>query len=132
MTTFDDRDRGDASTQVILAVPVIVMLLMLTIQAALVYHSSAVAHAAAARGASTASGAEFAGLAAAVSGVYAASDTVNELGSELASTPTVAMADGMVTFTVSVKVPRVAPFFPSVITRTVVEPLERTTTESQR
>lgn len=130
--TVDERDRGDATTQMILVVPIVVMLLMIAIQAALVYHSSAVASAAAARGASTAAGAEFAGMAAAVSGVYAASDTVAELGSELASTPAVGMADGMVTFTVAVKVPRVAPFFPSVITRTVVEPLERTTTESQR
>lgn len=132
MTVQDVRDRGEASTQVIVVVPVIVLLLVLAIQAALVFHSGAVAGAAAARGASAAAGAEFAGMAAAVSGVRAASDTVTELGAELATTPTVSMADGLVTFTVEVRVPRVAPFFPATVTRVVIEPLERTTTEADR
>lgn len=128
----DDHDRGEVSTQVILVVPVIVLLLVVAVQAALVFHSGAVAAAAAARGASVAAGAEFAGMAAAVSGVQAASATVSELGSDVAATPTVAMSDGFVTFSVEVRVPRVAPFFPTTVTRTVVEPLERTTTEVDR
>jgi hypothetical protein len=132
MSARDDRDRGEASTQVILVVPVIVLLLVIAVQAALVFHASAVAGAAAARGASVAAGAEFAGMAAAVGGVYAVSDTVTELGSELATTPAVSMADGSVTFSVSVRVPRVAPFFPDVITRVVIEPLERVTSEAER
>lgn len=132
MTPRKVRDRGEVSTQVIVVVPVIVLLLTLAVQAALVYHSAAVASAAAARGASLASGAEFAGLSAAVSGVFAASDTVTELGGQLASTPEVAMANGTVTFTVSVRVPRVAPFFPSSVTRTVIEPLERASSEPER
>ena len=132
MTWRDDRDRGEVSTQVILVVPVIVLLLVLAIQAALVFHSGAVAGAAASRGASTAAGAEFAGMVAAVSGVRAASDTVTELGAELATTPTVTMVDGVVTFTVEVRVPRVAPFFSATVTRVVIEPLERTTTEADR
>jgi hypothetical protein len=132
MSVRDDRDRGEASTQVILVVPVIVLLLTLAVQAALVFHASAVAGAAAARGASVAAGAEFAGMAAAVSGVQAASRMVDELGADLARAPEVAMADGLVTFIVEVRVPRVAPFFPDAVTRVVVEPLERTTTESQR
>jgi len=56
----------------------------------------------------------------------------HELGAELATTPTVSMADGLVTFTVEVRVPRVAPFFPATVTRVVIEPLERTTTEADR
>ena len=132
LTVQDARDRGEASTQVIVVVPVIVLLLVLAIQAALVFHSGAVAGAAAARGASAAAGAEFAGLGAAVSGVRQASDTVTALGAELATTPTVSMADGLVTFTVEVRVPRVAPFFPTTVTRVVIEPLERATTEADR
>lgn len=132
MSARDDRDRGEASTQVILVVPVIVLLLVIAVQAALVFHASAVAGAAAARGASVAAGAEFAGMAAAVSGVFAASDTVTELGSDPANTPVVSMADGSVTFSVSVRVPRVAPFFPDVVTRVVIEPLERVTSEAER
>ena len=132
MSERDDRDRGEASAQVILVVPVIVLLLVIAVQAALVFHAGAVASAAAARGASVAAGAEFAGMVAAVSGVNAATETVIDLGAEPARVPTVSMADGLVTFSVAVRVPRVAPFFPDVVTRVVVEPLERATTESQR
>ncbi|MBM3828796.1 MAG: hypothetical protein FJW09_09160 [Actinobacteria bacterium] len=133
MTTVQaDRDRGEISTQVVLALPVLILVLVVAVQAALVFHSGAVASAAAARGASVAAGAQNAGLSAAVSGVQVATTTVAELGAELAHTPAVSMADGLVTFTVAVRVPRVALFFPDVVTRVVIEPLERTTMESQR
>lgn len=126
------RDRGEVSAQVVLVIPVIVLLLMSAVQAALVFHAGSVAGAAASRGASVAAGAQNAGLSAAVSGVSAAERTVDELGMELGDTPSVAMADGRVTFTVTVRVPRVAPFFPETVRRVVIEPMERTTLETQR
>lgn len=132
MRSRHERDRGEASTQVILVVPVIVLVLTLAIQAALVFHARAVAGAAAARGASVAAGAEYAGMAAAVLGVHAASDMVRRLGAEEERSPEVSMVDGEVAMSVAVRVPRVAPFFPDVVTRVVIEPLERTTTEAER
>ena len=125
-------DRGEVTSQVVIVIPLIVFVLMLAIQAALVFHTSAIASAAASRGASVASGARTPGMAGAVSGVFAASDLVVELGGDLANTPSVGMADGRVTLSVEVRVPRIVPFFPATVVRTVVEPIERATLEVER
>ena len=126
------RDRGEVSSQVVIVVPVVVLLMLMGLQAALVYHSAAIASAAAGRGAAVASGARTPGLPGAVAGVYEATAQVADLGGELVRTPTVGLSDGRVTLSVEVRVPRLVPFFPSTVVRTVVEPIERTTLETER
>ena len=122
------RDRGETTTQIVVLVPVLMLLVLLVVQAALWYHTANVAQAGAARGAAAGSPA----LASAGSAADAAVRTVSENGGHLAGQPIVVVGDRTVQVSVSLAVPQVVPFFPRVVTRVQLEPRERFIPEDQR
>lgn len=126
------RDSGETSAQVVLVVPVIILILMLAIQAALYFHTSNVAGAAAAQGATAASSVNMTSSVAVQQGQSSASNFVTAAGAELFATPLVLISAGIVSVTVQAKVPRILPFFPGSVGRSVIEPLERFTFEVNR
>ena len=109
-------------------VPILMLLVLLVVQAALWFHTANIAQAGAARGA--AAGAPV------TSSVGAAADTaaltVRENGGRLIAAPVVAVDERSVAVTVSLRVPHVVPFFPAVVTRTQMEPRERFIPEDER
>ena len=122
------RDRGEAATQVVILVPVVLAIMTLAIQVALVFHAAHVAAAAAAEGAATG-----AARGATVGGASDAARTlVHELGAELADPVDVAMSSSVVRVEVTVRVASIVPFFPSEVTRAATEPKERITSEAER
>ena len=126
------RDRGEVSAQVVLVIPVIILLMMLAIQAGLYFHASSIAGAAAAEGAAAASVARIPSEVAARRGQRAAENLVIEAGGHTTSAALVAVNTETVTITVEALVPRIIPFFPSSVRRTVIEPREHFTTEVSR
>ncbi len=112
----------------VILTPILALLVFLGVQSAIYFHAANVAHAAASQGAAAASfpstGANDA--------VSVAQATIDDLGSHAARTPIVAIANGYVTVSVEVLVPRIVPFFPRSVTRTVLEPQERFVPESNR
>lgn len=105
---------------------------MLAIQAGLYFHTSSIAGAAAAEGAAAASGARVSSEVAARRGQQAAENLVIEAGGHTTSAALVAVNTETVAITVEALVPRILPFFPSSVRRTVIEPRERFTTELSR
>lgn len=126
------RDQGEVSAQVVLVIPVIILLLMLAIQAGLYFHTSSIAGAAAAEGAAAASVARVPSEVAVRRGQQAAENLVIEAGGHTTSVALVAVNVETVAVTVEARVPRIVPFFPSSVRRTVIEPRERFTTELSR
>lgn len=122
------RDRGTAVVEHVLAVPVVLTLTLLGVQAALALHAANVAASAAAQGAAAGS--------ARGASVEAASDvamaTVAELGGRLGTAPHVARDGDEVVVRVDVQVPSVVPFFPTTVSRIAREPLERFVPEPDR
>jgi hypothetical protein len=122
------RDRGESTTQVVLLVPIMLLMLLLGVQAAVWYHSANIAASAAAQGAAAASVVG----AGPGTGVTVARTSVRDLGGRLAAEP-IAWADGrQVAVTVRLEVPRLVPFFTPVVSRTATEPRERFIPETQR
>ena len=105
---------------------------MLAIQAGLYFHTSSIAGAAAAEGAAAASAARVSSEVATRRGQQAAENLVIEAGGHTTSAALVAVNSETVAITVEAKVPRIIPFFPSSVRRTVIEPRERFTTELAR
>jgi Flp pilus assembly protein TadG len=122
------NDRGEATVQLVILTPILVLLVFLGVQAAIVYHATNVAAAAAAHGAAAASPVS----ANASNAIVEAGRTVSELGGDLAASPIAEDANGFVVVTVEVAVPRIVPFFPASVSRTAREPKERFVPESQR
>lgn len=124
----DDQESGETTTQVVLAVPIVLSLVLLAVQGAVYMHTAHVASASAARGA--AAGAAMNG------GVIAALDaavrSVAELSAQLVKEPNATISDDKVTVTVSLRVPQVSPFFHLSVSRTVIEPRERFIPENER
>ena len=112
--------------------PVIILLLVIAIQAGLYFHTSSIAGAAAAEGAAAASVVRSSREVTAWRGQQAAQNLVIEAGGRTTSAALVAVNTETVAITVEVRVPRIIPFFPSSIRRTVIEPRERFTTELAR
>jgi TadE-like protein len=113
-------------------VPLVILILMVSIQAALWFHASNVARAAAGEGASAAAAANITSVEAEQRGARAAEDLSSEARVSLAGTPSVIVAAREVRITVSAVVPRIVPFFPTVVDRTVIEPREVITLEADR
>jgi len=67
-----------------------------------------------------------------MAGRNAAVRLLAELGATAASAPTVIRQGSDVIATVSIRVPRIAPFFPAVVTRTAREVREKYVTEEER
>ena len=115
-------DRGDVSLQVVLLTPLLLLLVLVSVQTALWYHAAQLAGSAAADGASAA--ARY-GAGAGV-GDAALAAFVTDAGGRLVSSGVHGEGTAMVA-TVTVHVPRVLPGWPDVVTRRASAPIERLT-----
>ena len=121
-------DPGETVVQVVIAVPIVLSMLLIAIQAMLFMHSANIATLAASKGASVAANTQ----GDVVLALNAATQTVAELGAQLIGTPTANIADGFATVQIRVAVPNVAPFFPTSVLRQGEEPLESFVQEDDR
>jgi len=128
VATRTQRDRGDATAQLVIITPILVLLIFMGVQAAIYFHAANVAAAAASQGAAAASPR----AATAGDGAAAAQQLIADLGGNPAGPPVVSEADGFVSVTVSIDVPSIVPFFPESVSRTALEPRERFVPESDR
>jgi flagellar basal body-associated protein FliL len=127
-TTSSTIDRGDTVLEVVIAVPIVLTLLLIAVQAMLFMHSAHIATLSAAKGASIAASAD----GEIVSAIDSATRTAVELGAQLVGTPSLTVNDGFVVMRVRVAVPNVAMFFPSSVERGSEEPLEDFVPEDER
>lgn len=123
-----DPESGETTTQVVLAIPIVLSLVLMAVQGAIYMHTAHVASASAARGA-TAGAAMNGGVVAALD---AAARSTAELSAQLVNEPQATITDDLVVVTVNLRVPQVAPFFHFNVSRTVVEPRERFVPENER
>ena len=121
-------DPGETVVQVVIAVPIVLSMLLIAIQAMLFMHSAHIATLAASKGASVAANTQ----GDVVLALNSATQTVAELGARLIGTPTANIADGFATVQIRVAVPHVAPFFPTSVLRQAEEPLESFVQEDDR
>ena len=127
-TTSSTIDRGDTVLEVVIAVPIVLTLLLIAVQAMLFMHSAHIATLSAAKGASIAASAD----GEIISAIDSATRTAAELGAQLVGTPSLTVNDGFVAMRVRVVVPNVAVFFPSSVERGSEEPLEDFVPEGER
>ena len=127
-TTSSTIDRGDTVLEVVIAVPIVLTLLLIAVQAMLFMHSAHIATLSAAKGASIAASAD----GEIISAIDTATRTAAELGAQLVGTPSLTVNDGFVVMRVRVVVPNVAMFFPSSVERGSEEPLEDFVPEGER
>ena len=127
-TTSSTIDRGDTVLEVVIAVPIVLTLLLIAVQAMLFMHSAHIATLSAAKGASIAASAD----GEIISAIDSATRTAAELGAQLVGTPSLTVKDGFVVMRVRVVVPNVAMFFPSSVERGSEEPLEDFVPEGER
>ena len=121
-------DRGDTVVQVVIAVPIVLLLLLISVQAMLFMHSAQIATLAASKGAAIAASTD----GDIVSAIDTATRTAAELGAQLVGVPNVTVSEGFVAVQVRVAVPNVAPFFPKSVVRQGEEPLENFVPEDER
>ena len=121
-------DRGEATTQLVILTPILIILMFLGVQAAIYFHAANVAAAAASQGAAASSPS----TTGAASAMAAAQRTIADLGGHSARAPMVALDGNFVVVSVEISVPRIIPFFPSTVMRRAVEPRERFVPESNR
>ena len=121
-------DTGEAVAQTVLVVPVVLSIVWLALQVTVFLHGAHVASAAASEGAAAASRY---GASTQV-GVRAAENTLVELDARAARSPEVVRRGDNVVATVSVRLPRIAPFFSTVVTRSARETKEGFVTEKER
>ncbi|MEK0414931.1 MAG: hypothetical protein RL352_328 [Actinomycetota bacterium] len=121
-------DRGEASAQTVLVVPVVLLVLWLAIQATIFLHGANVASAAANEGAAVA--ARYGSSTGA--GERAIQRTLTALDSTSKGSWVVEKSGNTVVATVSLRLPRIVPFFPQTISRSAHEPVERFLTEDMR
>lgn len=132
MDVLPHTDPGEVTSQTVIVLPIIVFVLFLAIQGALYFHISHVAGAAAAEGAAVASAKSLTSSQAIQRGQDRADALIRETGTDMAAVTMVAVTINEVRVTVTTKVPRVIPFFPLTVSRTVVEPRERFIMEFRR
>lgn len=124
------RDRGEVSVETVLVLPILLLVLLIGLQAAISHHAGNIASGAASRGAASAASP---GLGDSESrGSRAAGSFVVDSGGELASTPVVEVGAEVVRAFVSVKIPRLVPWVSGEVTRSVIEPIERFVPEVDR
>ena len=129
MKTFDSTvEPGETVVQVVIAVPIVLSMLLIAIQAMLFMHSAQIASLAASKGASVAANSQ----GNVVLALNSATRTAAELGAQLVGVPTAVIDNGFASVQVRVAVPNIAPFFPSSVLRHGVEPLESFVQEDDR
>lgn len=121
-------DRGDATAQLVIAVPVVLLVLWLAVQATVFLHGANVAHAAASEGAAVAAryGSSM------EAGERAVVRALTGLDSSSRGSWTVRVQGKDVLATVSLRIPQVIPFFPKTVTRSARESLEVFMPEAER
>ena len=120
------RDSGSTVVEYVVIVPVVMLVVLIAVQAAVYLHAANIARHAASSGAVAASHRGASGSDGEVEAVRVA----RESGS---TEPRVAVVGSTeVEVTVTLSVPRVAPFFPSSVSRTARLPKERYVTEDRR
>lgn len=124
----EDPESGETTTQVVLAVPIVLSLVLMAVQGAIYMHTAHVASASAARGA-TAGAAMNGGIIAALDATVR---SAAELSAQFVGEPQATISNDKVVVTVNLRVPQVAPFFHLSVSRTVVEPRERFVPENER
>lgn len=128
MISSTRTDRGEASAQAVIAVPVVLLVLWLAIQATVFLHGANAASAAANEGAAVA--ARYGSSTGA--GERAISRTLSALDSSSRASWSVKKAGSVVVATVRLRLPRIVPFFPMTVDRTSREPIEMFMTEDMR
>lgn len=121
-------DRGEAVAQVVIAVPVVLLVLWLAVQATVFLHGANIAHAAASEGAAVA--ARYGSSTGA--GERAVARALTGFDSSSRGSWTVRVQGKDVLATVSLRLPQVIPFFPKSVTRSAREPLEVFMSEDER
>lgn len=116
------------SAETVLTIPIVFLVMLIAIQAAVFMHTAHVAQVSATEGASAA--ARYGGGVAA--GAEATAKAIAELRSTATDIPRVSIVDGLAEVEVGLRVPRVAPFFDFVVTRTAREPVERFVAPDER
>lgn len=123
-------DRGEASSQLAVVAPVLLVLVFSVVHASALWmgarFATAVASEGARNGAAAVPGRVF------VESADAVERTAAELGTTLDRAPRVAIIGTAVSVTVSLRVPRIVPFFSSSVTRTVTVAREQFLTEDER
>jgi hypothetical protein len=119
---------GETVIQVVIAVPIVLSMLLIAVQAMLFMHSAQIASLAASKGASIAATSQ-GDVSEALNSVTL---TAAELGAQLVGTPTAVIENDFVLVHVRVAVPTVAPFFPDSVPRHGIEPLENFVREVDR
>lgn len=122
------HESGEVSAETVLVVPVVFMVMVIAIQAALFMHTAHVAQLSATEGAAAA--ARYGGGVSA--GAAATVNAIAELRATATDIPVVNITNGVAEVTVGLRVPRVAPFFDLVVTRSAREPVERFLAPDQR
>ena len=129
MKTSDSTvETGETVIQVVIAVPIVLSMLLIAIQAMLFMHSAQIASLAASKGASVAANSQGDVVLALNSATRAAA----ELGAQLVGVPKAIIDNGFASVEVRVAVPSVAPFFPRSVLRHAEEPLESFVQEDDR
>jgi len=129
MNRFDGTvERGETIIPVVIAVPIVVSMLLISVQATLFLHSAHIAALASSKGASLAANSEQ-NLGSAIN---SATVTVADMGGHLVGSPTASVSGQFATVTVRVAVPNIAPFFPDSVERSAEEPLEIFVPEDER
>ena len=121
-------DRGETTAQAVLAVPVLLLFLLFGIQVTLYFHTAQLAAIAAQDGAiagAAVGGSEIDAIAAVVK-------SAAELRASEAKTPVVRRGVSEIQVEVSLSVPSVLPLFPTSVTRSASEQLERFVLEAER
>lgn len=121
-------DRGEATAQAVIAIPVVLLILWVGVQATVFLHGANVADAAANEGAAVA--ARYGSSLGA--GERAIARTLSALDASTGGSWSLRQASGEVIAKVNLRLPRIVPFFPLTVTRTAHEPQERFMNESQR
>jgi hypothetical protein len=124
----DGDDKGETVAQTVLAVPVVIGIFWMAIQATVFLHGANVASSVAAEAAAAASrNSATYGV-----GERAAARALADFGATAALPPRLEFFGRDVVATVVVRIPRVAPFFPTTVTRSARESREEFLTESDR
>jgi hypothetical protein len=121
-------ERGETTAQAVLAVPVLLLFVLFGIQVTLYFHTAQLAALAAQDGA-------IAGAVVGGSEVHAITAAIKSAAEQRASagiTPVAHLVDGVIEVEVMLRVPSIVPLFPSSVTRSASEPLERFISEVDR
>jgi len=128
MIKVSRTDAGEATAQAVIVVPIVLLILWLAVQATIFLHGANVATAAANEGAAAA--ARY-GSSSSV-GERAIERTLTNLDSNAEGTWSVRRSGGEMIAKVTLRLPRLVPFFPSTISRSAYERVETFMKEADR